>query len=95
MDQVTKFVNVTIQHQGKSVAVALLLTILFGPLGMLYSTITGGIIMLVVCLAILGLSVVTLGLASVLFVPAWIVCIVWGALAAAKSAKPAAVMLKD
>lgn len=88
-------INITIQQPDKSVVIALLLTLFFGPLGMLYSTITGGIIMLVVCLAILGLSALTLGLASVLFLPAWIICVVWGVLAAAKKAKPAKAIVSN
>ena len=71
-----------IQVQEKSLLVAFLLTLFFGPLGMLYSTIAGGIIMLVGYLVILGLTVVTLGMASALFIPAWIICIVWGVIAA-------------
>jgi len=60
----------------KSVGVSLLLTFFFGPLGMLYSTIWGGVIMLIVSI-ILGL--VTLGLS---FFLTWPVCMIWGAVAA-------------
>lgn len=73
-----KVVNV----QEKSLVVAFFLTLIFGPLGMLYSTIAGGIIMIVAYLVILGLTVATLGMASVLFLPAWIISIVWGVVAA-------------
>jgi len=73
-----KVINV----QEKSLVVAFILTLIFGPLGMLYSTIAGGIIMIVVYLVILGLTVITLGMASALFIPAWIICIVWGVIAA-------------
>lgn len=88
MKQETQPINITIQPPRKSVVAAFLLTFFFGPLGMLYSTVTGGIIMLVVCLAILGLTVVTMGLASALMLPAWIVCIVWGVVAAARAGAP-------
>jgi len=70
------------QVQEKSLLVAFLLSLFFGPLGMLYSTIAGGVIMLVVYLAIFGLSLITFGMASLLFLPAWIVCIVWAMIAA-------------
>lgn len=70
------------QVQEKSLLAAFFLTLFFGPLGMLYSTIAGGVIMLVAYLAILGLSLLTLGVASALFLPAWIICIVWGMIAA-------------
>lgn len=73
-----KVINV----QEKSLLVAFLLTLFLGPLGMLYSTIIGGLIMIAVYLVIIGLSVVTLGMATVLFLPAWIICIAWGMIAA-------------
>jgi hypothetical protein len=60
----------------KSVGAAILLAILFGPLGMLYSTVSGALIMLVVSL-ILGIA--TAGI-SVLIT--WPICIIWGAVAA-------------
>ncbi|MCG3119873.1 MAG: hypothetical protein ALAOOOJD_02410 [bacterium] len=60
----------------KSIGVSLLLTFFFGPLGMLYSTIWGGIIMLIVSI-ILGL--ITLGLSLFL---TWPICMIWGAVAA-------------
>ncbi|MBV6506938.1 MAG: hypothetical protein ILNGONEN_02526 [Syntrophorhabdaceae bacterium] len=60
----------------KSIGVSLLLTFFFGPLGMLYSTIWGGVIMLIVSI-ILGL--VTLGLS---FFLTWPICMIWGAVAA-------------
>jgi hypothetical protein len=65
-----------IVKEGKSRTVAFLLAFFFGPLGMLYSTVVGGLVMLVV-----GgiLTFFTLGLA--LFV-VWPVCIIWAVLAA-------------
>jgi len=71
-----------INVQEKSTLIAFFLTLLFGPLGLFYSSIAGGAIMLVVYLVILGLSIITLGVATILFLPAWITCIVWGVLAA-------------
>ena len=60
----------------KSPGVAILLTILLGPIGMLYSTIVGAVIMLVVNVVI---GIVTLGFGLVL---TWPVCVVWAAVAA-------------
>lgn len=60
----------------KNVGVAIILTVLFGPLGMFYSTITGGIVMMVVTLIV---AVLTVGLGLVV---TWPVCIIWGAMAA-------------
>jgi hypothetical protein len=60
----------------KSVGAALLLTFLFGPLGLLYASIPGGFVMFVVTIA---LAVVTLGLGLPV---AWCGCMIWGAVAA-------------
>lgn len=59
----------------KSMGVAIILTVLFGPLGMLYSTILGGIIMCVISLIV---GVVTLGFGLLL---TWPICIIWAAVA--------------
>jgi hypothetical protein len=68
---------------GKSVAVALVLTFFFGPFGMLYSTVSGALIMLAV-LFFGGFLV--FGFAWFLLWPlAWAGSMVWGALAAARS----------
>ena len=60
----------------KSVGVAILLTIFFGPLGMLYSTVPGAFVMMLVSFVLFFL---TAGF-SVLIT--WRICIIWGALAA-------------
>lgn len=67
------------ESAGKSVLLAFVLTFFFGPFGMLYSTIVGGIIMLFVCFF---LGAITLGFGLVLL---WPVCIIWGTVAAACS----------
>lgn len=81
----------------KSVGVAFVLTFFFGPFGMLYSTVAGGLIMLGVILAVAVLTgivvglitLVTLGFGAVLALLAplvgialWVVCIIWGCMAA-------------
>lgn len=63
----------------KSVGISLILTILFGPLGMLYSTVFGGIIMLIVGLVI-GFFTLGFGVAIV-----WPISIIWGAMAVSGS----------
>lgn len=60
----------------KSPGIAILLTILFGPIGMFYTTIGGAIVMLLVSLVV---GVVTLGLGLII---TWPICIIWAALAA-------------
>jgi len=69
-------VNINIQHQSKSVGISLLLTFLFGPLGMLYSTVSGGLIMLAVSVL---LAIFTFGFSVFITQP---ICMVWGAIAA-------------
>ncbi len=60
----------------KSVGLSIILTVLLGPLGMFYSTITGAIIMLIIS-GIVG--ILTLGYGIVVTHP---ICVIWGALAA-------------
>lgn len=66
--------HVVIRTQ-KSIGAALVLTFFFGPLGMLYSTVTGGIIMLIISAIV---AVFTLGF-GLLFI--WPVCMIWAAVA--------------
>ena len=61
----------------KSVGISLILTFLFGSIGMLYSTIWGAIIMSIVSIIV---ATVTLGMG--LFI-VWPICMIWGALAVA------------
>ena len=60
----------------KSIAISLLPTFFFGPFGMLYSTIPGALIMLVVSAIV---AVLTLGHGLFITHP---ICMLWGALAA-------------
>jgi hypothetical protein len=70
----SKTVLVTIST--KNIGLAIILTVLFGPLGMFYSTIWGGIIMTVVN-AIIGFFTFGFGL-----IITWPINIIWAALAA-------------
>lgn len=58
----------------KSVGVSLILTFFFGPLGLLYSSIAGGLIMLVVSVI---LGIFTAGFSIILTTP---ICMIWGAI---------------
>ena len=60
----------------KSIIVSIILTFIFGPLGMLYSTVTGGIVMLIISIII---GIITLGIGLII---TWPICIIWGAIAA-------------
>lgn len=66
--------NVTVVTPTKSMGMGILLTVLFGPLGMLYATIPGAIVMIIIS-AIVGFLTLGLGL---LFT--WPICVIWTAL---------------
>jgi hypothetical protein len=59
----------------KNMGISIMLTILFGPFGMLYSTIWGAIIMAIIALVV---GVLTLGVGLCVI---WPICIIWGAVA--------------
>lgn len=63
----------------KSVLAAFFLTVLFGPLGLLYATVGGGIFMIIVAMIV---GAVTFGLGALI---TWPVAIIWGVLAALAS----------
>ena len=65
--------------QRKSVVLSLVLTFFFGPFGMMYSTVVGGLIMLVLYVA---LGIPTLGWAIAVLHP---IAMIWGAVAASRS----------
>lgn len=65
------------QIEPKNLAAAVILTLVFGPLGMLYATISGGLIMAAVDLLILVVSFLTFGVGSVFFLITWPVCVIW------------------
>lgn len=59
----------------KSLVASILLTLFFGPLGLIYSSVSGGIIMIIVSIL---LSIFTLGLGLLVSFP---ISIIWGILA--------------
>lgn len=69
---------VIIAQAPKSMGIAILLTVLFGPLGLLYSTVKGDIIMIVVGFVV---GFLTLGLGALI---TWPVAIVWAYIATKK-----------
>ena len=74
MENSEKNVQIIVTRSTKSVGIGLLLTFIFGPIGMLYGTVWGGFIMLVVNLVI-GIPTFGLGL---LFT--WPIQLIWVAL---------------
>lgn len=81
MSEDTKPIRHIVVTPTKSVGTSLILTILFGPLGLLYSTTWGGIIMIVLSLIV---GFVTLGFGLLI---TWPVSIIWGALAVSNANK--------
>lgn len=77
----------TVVVNRKSVGLAILLTFLFGPLGMLYSTVIGAILMFFVSIVV---AVVTLGLGLLV---TWPICIIWAGMAAARKNTRAAIVI--
>ena len=65
--------QVVVVKTEKSMGITILLTILFGPLGMFYSTITGAVVMLVISLLV---GIFTLGLGLFITQP---ICVIWAA----------------
>lgn len=66
----------------KSVGLAVVLALFFGPLGMLYSTVFGAIVMFGVYLTLAFISFVTFGLGVVLYPLGWITAMTWAGIAA-------------
>jgi hypothetical protein len=73
--------------KSKSAGLSFLLTFFFGPLGLFYSTISGGIIMLfgipILISLIIGLGTVAGGpiIGIIFLVFGWIICVIWGLIA--------------
>ncbi len=70
--------NITVVRSTKSPGIAILLTILFGPIGMFYSTIPGAIIMSLLTLVV-GIATAGIG-----FLLTWPICVIWAAVAASR-----------
>lgn len=76
MSDENKAVQPIVVTSTKNVGIAILLTVLFGSLGMFYSTVWGAVIMTVLSIII---GVLTLGIGLLI---TWPVSIIWGAMAA-------------
>lgn len=60
----------------KSVAVAILLALFLGPIGLLYSTFWGGVIMFFISFILLAAMTVNSAIAPLVLI-AWIICSFW------------------
>lgn len=70
-------VNVVVQQrrEERSVLLALLLVFLFGPLGLMYASPAGGVLLM--CLTVL-IGVFTLGAGLIIWIPLlWVICPIW------------------
>lgn len=66
----------------KSPGVAFILSFLFGPFGMFYSTVTGALVILGIDFLLIFISVLTLGIGSIFYIFTWIGGIIWAMVAA-------------
>ncbi len=73
--QTSEPTQVIVVMNQKSVGVTILLTVLFGPLGMFYSTVAGGIVMFLLSLLV---GIFTLGFGLIV---TWPICIIWAVIA--------------
>jgi len=73
--------NVVVVQVTKNPGIAALLGFFFGPLGLLYSTMTGAIVMFIINVFV---GVITIGFG--LFIT-WPICAIWGYIAAQSSNK--------
>lgn len=71
----TEAPRIVISKSTKSMGISLVLTALFGPIGMFYSTVLGAIIMMLVYLIV---GFITLGIGLLFLQP---ICMIWGAFA--------------
>ena len=76
--------KVIITKSPKSMGIALLLTALFGPIGMFYATIIGAIVMSVIYIVI---AVATMGLGFIILFLLNPVCMIWAAISVKMSNK--------
>jgi energy-coupling factor transporter transmembrane protein EcfT len=80
-EQQNTTINVTVRTP-KSAGLAFVLAFLFGPLGLLYASVFGGIILILISLALIPASIVTFGAAAVGFPLVWIISMIWAVIAA-------------
>ena len=70
------------ERRGKSLGLAVALAFLFGPFGLAYASLTGAVVMLIVAVIVLVPVLLGLFINAVIFLPVWIVCVIWAAFAA-------------
>jgi len=63
--------------QSKSAGVSVLLTLVFGGLGLFYISTMAGLVMTVIEVILVGIAILTLGLGGLLLIPFHIICLIW------------------
>lgn len=76
MENEKQTTNVVVAKSTKNVGVAIGLSLFFGPLGMLYSTIWGAIIMAIISIVV---GILTFGIGLIVTIP---IGVIWAAIAA-------------
>ncbi len=66
----------------KTLATALALAFFLGPIGLLYASIVGGVVMLIVCAVVLVPILLGVSINVSLYFPVWVVCVLWAGIAA-------------
>ncbi len=66
----------------KSLGTALALAFFLGPIGLLYASITGGVVMLIVCALVLVPILLGVSINVSIYFPVWVVCVLWAGVAA-------------
>ena len=75
----TNQTNIIVVNKSKSTGTAFILAFLFGPLGLLYASVPGGIIMMI-------LGLISFFIAPLIgFIIIWILCIIWAVAATGSS----------
>lgn len=76
MENLNETQKIVIVSSGeKSMVASILLSLIFGPLGLLYASVTGGIVMLLISIVV---AIFTLGLGLLITFP---ICIIWAVIA--------------
>lgn len=70
------------QRPRKSLATAVALAFFLGPIGLLYSSLIGAAVMLIVSMIVLVPILLGLYINATIYFPVWVVCVVWAAFAA-------------
>jgi hypothetical protein len=67
--------------QSKSLGVGLILTFLFGGLGLFYVSVMAGIIGSILELICIVITLITFGIGAILLIPFHIICFIWAVVA--------------